>query len=242
MPGLGLSASAYYGRKRRPPSARFRRDAELLVHIQQIHAANHSIYGAQRVHQQLRHQGLPMARCTIERLMRGHGIEGVLRGRKRKHHHRQITAASRPAGSGQPALHRRTGPMHLWLADITYVDTWEGWVYVAFVTDAFSRQIVGWQLAAHLRTDLPLDALEMAVREQRKSRPLARLIHHSDRGCQYTAIPLRHPPGRPPASPHPSAPSPTPTTMRWPKLSTEPSKPNSSTASPGGPAPRSNTP
>jgi putative transposase len=190
---LDLCPGTYYGRKRRPPSARARRDGDLLEQIKQIHADNYSVYGARRVHQQLRRQGVSVARCTIERLMRAEGIEGVRRGSRTR------TTTPDEAAPRPPDLVNRhftaDRPDQLWLADITYVRTWEGWVYVAFVLDAFSRRIVGWQLADHLRTDLPLDALEMAMWQRERDRPQGAerpqkgsLIHHSDRGCQYTSF------------------------------------------------------
>jgi len=177
---LELSVSAYRARKSRPPSARFCRDQETLGHIRQIHDKSLGTYGAYRVYKQLRREGRQVARCTVERLMRAHGIEGVVRGRKRK------TTVADPAASRPADLVNRRfiadRPDALWVADITYVDTWDGWVYVAFVTDVYSRKIIGWKLDAHLRTDLALDALEMAI-HQRKPVP-GTLIHHSDRGCQ----------------------------------------------------------
>jgi transposase InsO family protein len=140
------------------------------------------------VHQQLRREGVRVARCTVERLMREHGLEGVRRGAKRR-----TTTPDESMPRPPDLVNRRftaDRPDRLWLADITYVRTWEGWVYVAFVLDAFSRRIVGWQLADHLRTDLPLDALEMALWQRRcEGRPQAGgLIHHSDNGCQYTSF------------------------------------------------------
>ncbi|GAA4638953.1 IS3 family transposase [Actinoallomurus vinaceus] len=185
---LDLCPGTYYGRKRRPPSARARRDADLLAQIKQIHTDNYGVYGARRVHQQLRRQGVQVARCTVERLMHTHGIEGVRRGSRAR-----TTTADETAPRPPDLVNRHFNadrPDLLWLADITYVRTWEGWVYVAFVLDAFSRRIVGWQLADHLRTDLPLDALEMALWQRSRRRPVERgtLIHHSDRGCQYTSF------------------------------------------------------
>ncbi|XVQ06893.1 IS3 family transposase [Spirillospora sp. CA-255316] len=153
-PVLDLCPGTYNGRKRRPPSARAQRDAVLIEQIKDVHQANYGVYGARRVHQQPRRQGVRVARCTVERLMREHGLEGVRRGAKRR------TTVPGEAAPRPPDLVNRhfvaEAPDQLWLADITYVRTWEGWVYVAFVLDAFSRRIVGWQLADHLRTDLPL--------------------------------------------------------------------------------------
>jgi putative transposase len=181
---LEVSPSTYYARKTRPASARTQRDAELLDQIRRVHDGSGGVYGAHKVWKQLLRDGVTVARCTVERLMRAHGITGVIRGGKRR------TTIVEPAALRPPDLVNRTftatRPNALWVADLTYVRTWEGWVYVAFVLDVFSRAIVGWQSAGHLRTDLPLDALEMAL-YQRKPAP-GELIHHSDRGCQYTSI------------------------------------------------------
>ncbi|WP_242890972.1 IS3 family transposase [Actinomadura litoris] len=185
---LDLCPGTCYGRKRRPPSARAQRDAVLIEQIRDVHQASYGTYGAYRVHRQLRRQGVRVARCTVETLMRTHGLQGVHR------RDRQRTTTPDEAVPRPPDLVNRRfttdRPDHLWLADITYVRTWEGWVYVAFVLDAFSRRIVGWQLADHLRTDLPLDALEMALWQRGRERPVqpGTLIHHSDRGCQYVSF------------------------------------------------------
>ena len=182
---LEFPPSTYYAHKTRRPSARAQRDEELLARIRAVHEANHGVYGARRVWHQLRRDGVEVARCTVERLMRVHGIEGVIRGGRRR------TTIPEPAAPRPPDLVARRftadRPNRLWVADMTYVRTWAGWVYVAFVLDVYSRMIVGWQLAGHLRTDLPLDALEMAL-WQRKVRHGDGLIHHSDRGCQYLSI------------------------------------------------------
>jgi transposase InsO family protein len=164
----------------------------LLEQIKQVHADNYRVFGARRVHQQLRRQGVQVARCTVERLMRTGGIEGVRRGTRV----RTTTVVGRAPRPPDLVNRRFTAdrPDQLWLADITYVRTWEGWVYVALVLDAFSRRIVGWQLADHLRTDLPLDALEMAMWQRQRDRPpraerpqRGSLIHHSE-PKQYTSF------------------------------------------------------
>jgi putative transposase len=181
---LEFPTSTYYAHKHRPPSARASSDAALLERIRQVHQANYQAYGARRVWKQLHRDGIKVARCTVERLMRADGLAGVRRGRKRR------TTTPEPAAPRPPDLVNRqftaTRPDQLWVADLTYVRTWEGWVYVAFVLDVFSRLIVGWQLASHLRTDLPLDALEMAI--WRRQVRHGELIHHSDAGCQYTSF------------------------------------------------------
>jgi putative transposase len=182
---LGLSASAYYARRARPPSPRQQTDAHLLAHIRRVHEANYGVYGARRVWHQLRREGIQVARCTVERLMHAHGIRGVIRG-QRRHTTVPDPAAARPADLVRRDFHA-TAPDRLWVADLTYVRTFTGWVYVAFILDAYSRMIVGWQIASHLRTDLALDALEMAVwtrKPQPGPRSEQRLVHHSDRGVQ----------------------------------------------------------
>lgn len=182
---LNLSVSAYNARRRRPKSTRRLRDEQLLAKIRAAHAASGETYGARRIHRQLRREGVTAARCTIERLMREDGLEGVVRGRRRR------TTVPEPTAPRPPDLVNRlftaTRPNQLWVADLTYVRTWSGWVYVAFVLDVYSRMIVGWQLATHMRTDLPLDALEMAL-WRRGIKKGSGLIHHSDRGSQYVSI------------------------------------------------------
>ena len=181
---LEASPSTHYARRTRTPSARALRDQQLLAAIRRVHASNYGVYGARKVWKQLNREGITVARCTVERLMRVHGITGLVRGAKRR------TTIPAPAAPRPSDLVKRTftatRPNQLWVSDITYVRMWEGWAYVALVTDVFSRRIVGWQLAGHLRTDLPLDALEMAVYQRRPDRD--GLIHHSDRGCQYLSI------------------------------------------------------
>jgi transposase InsO family protein len=138
---LEFPPSTYYARKTRKPSARMRRDAELVHHIRRVHEASHGTYGARRVWHQLRRDGVEVARCTVERLMHAHGIEGVIRGGKRR------TTISEPTAPRPSDLVDRRfvadRPNRLWVADMTYVRTWTGWVYVAFVLDVYSRMIVG---------------------------------------------------------------------------------------------------
>ncbi|WP_420882600.1 IS3 family transposase [Streptomyces noursei] len=182
---LDLSVSAYNARRKRPMSARRQRDAHLTERIRRIHAASGETYGARRIHRQLGREGIAAARCTIERLMREDGLEGVIRGQRRR------TTIPEPSAPRPPDLVNRHFTAHrpnqLWVADLTYIRTWSGWVYVAFVLDVYSRMIVGWQLATHMRTDLPLDALEMAL-WRRGIKKGSGLIHHSDRGSQYVSI------------------------------------------------------
>ena len=149
-----------------------------------MHTEQFGVYGARKVWRQLHREGISVARCTVERLMGELGLEGVHRGKA----HKTTTpeaAATRPADLVERDF-SASRPNQLWVADLTYVATWSGFVYVAFVIDAFSRFIVGWQAARSLRTDLALDALEMAIWSRRGD--LEGLVHHSDRGSQYLAI------------------------------------------------------
>jgi putative transposase len=181
---LPIAPSTYYDAKRRLPSARALRDEELKVEIRRVHADNFGVYGARKVWRQLHREGIVVARCTVERLMGELGLAGVRRGKAR----RTTTpdaAAPRPADLVERDF-SATGPNQLWVADLTYVATWSGFVYVALVIDAFSRFLVGWQVARSLRTDLALDALEMALWQRHGG--LDGLVHHSDRGSQYLSI------------------------------------------------------
>jgi putative transposase len=181
---LPIAPSTYYAARHRPRSARRRRDEELKAEIRRVHAEHFGVYGARKVWRQLHREGIAVARCTVERLMRELGLEGVRRGKPRR------TTTADPAAARPVDLVERdfsaTRPNQLWVADLTYVATWSGFVYVALVIDAFSRFLVGWQAARSLRTDLALDALEMAI-WPRQAR-LEGLVHHSDRGSQYLSI------------------------------------------------------
>jgi len=181
---LPIAPSTYYAARSRPPSRRALRDAELVEHIRRAYDASRQRYGPRKVWRQLRREGICVARCTVERLMRAEGLRGVVRGKK-VFTTRPDESASRPDDLVQRDF-AAAAPNRLWVADLTYVRTWSGFVYVAFVFDTFSRFICGWQATNHLRTDLALDALEMAL-WQRKG-DLAGLIHHSDRGVQYLSI------------------------------------------------------
>jgi transposase InsO family protein len=187
---LPIAPSTYFERTRhaRAPetrSARAQRDDTLRVAIQRIWDDNFQVYGPQKVWKQLRREGEPVARCTVERLMRAMGLKGVSRGRAWAVTTRADAGADRPAD----LVERRftaTRPNQLWVADFTYVATWRGFVYVAFVIDVFSRRIVGWRVSASLATDFVLDALEQALYD--RGRALAGLVHHSDRGSQYLSV------------------------------------------------------
>lgn len=181
---IGLPERTFHAFKTRPLSARSISDAVHTIEIRRVWLANYSCYGPRRVYKQLRREGHVVARCTVTRIMGDIGLRGVQRGRKQFTTIPDDTAA-RPAD----LVERRfvaERPNQLWLADITYVSTWQGWLYVAFILDVHSRMIVGWQLANHLRTDLVLDALEMAL--WRRDLSHGDLIHHSDRGSQYVSF------------------------------------------------------
>jgi putative transposase len=178
---LQVAPSTYYAAKQRPPCARRLRDEQLKREIARVWQANFSVYGADKIWTQLNREGIRVARCTVERLMRQLGLRGVRRGTK----HRTTIPdelAARPADLVERQFHA-SAPNRLWVADLTYVKTHTGWVYVAFVVDVFSRFVVGWQASTSLRSDLALDALEMAM-FARGDQELTQLVHHSDRGVQ----------------------------------------------------------
>jgi putative transposase len=181
---LPIAPSTYHAVKRRPLSARARRDQELKAEIIRVHRDNFGVYGARKLWRQLHREGIAVARCTVERLMGELGLAGVRRGKPRRTTTADTTAA-RPADLVERNF-SAARPNQLWVADLTYVASWSGFVYVALVIDAFSRFIVGWQAARSLRTDLALDALEMAI--WRRQAQLEGLVHHSDRGSQYLSI------------------------------------------------------
>jgi transposase InsO family protein len=186
---LPIAPATYYlhrARRRDPElrSERAKRDERLRPEIRRVHEENHAVYGAEKVWRQLAREGVAVARCTVERLMSGLGLRGAVRGRAYKITTVADEAATRPPDLVEREFHA-TRPNQLWVADLTYVATWAGFVYVAFVIDVFSRAIVGWRVSRSLRSDLALDALEQALHQ----RPLhGELIHHSDRGTQYLSI------------------------------------------------------
>jgi putative transposase len=186
-----IAPSTYYLHKARVTdptqrSARAQQDDHWRTEIQRVFDANHQVYGPRKVWRQLRREDQDVARCTIERLMRAMGLRGVVRGRT------WITTTDAAQAAAQvPDLVDRTfiatQPNRLWVSDFTYVATWRGFVFVAFVIDVFSRRIVGWRASASMRTDLALDALEQAIYD-RCDDDTGDLVHHSDRGSQYLSI------------------------------------------------------
>jgi transposase InsO family protein len=182
-----IAPSVYYAHKARERApecrpARVRRDEMLAPQVQRVWREHREVYGVRKVWKQLRREGYAVARCTVARLMRRLGLAGVVRGRRFT-----VTTAPDLAAARPPDLVARQftaeRPNQLWVADLTYVATWRGFVYVAFVIDVFSRRIVGWRVSSSLRSDLALDALEQALYE-RPLGPAAPLVHHSDRGGQ----------------------------------------------------------
>jgi putative transposase len=182
--GASIAPSTYYAAKSRPASARARRDEWLRTQITDVWKDNYEVYGARKVWQALRRKGITVARCTVERLMRELGITGVTRGKAR----RTTIPAADGVRAGDLVNREFTAerPNALWVADFTYVPTWSGTVYVAFVIDVFSRRMVGWKADTRMHTDLVLDALEMALwaRDHAGHPTGPGLVHHSDAGSQ----------------------------------------------------------
>lgn len=186
--GLRVAPSTYYAARARPPSARTVRDAALVEDITVAHRANLGVYGARKIHAELNREGIPVARCTVERLMRQIGLQGIRRDKTRRTTMSDGAETERPLDLVKRAF-TATAPNQLWVADLTYIRTHAGWVYAAFMIDVFSRRVVGWQTSTSLRTDLALDALDMGLWERRRTgHDTIGLIHHSDRGVQYRAI------------------------------------------------------
>ena len=179
---LGVSASGYYAWHHWPLSARAQADGTLTEQICAIHTRSRGTYGAPRIHAELAALGVYVGRKRVARLLQAAGLAGVSR--------RPFVTTTRRDPTARPApdlVQRRfavEGPNQLWVADITYIPTWTGFLYLAVVLDAWSRRVVGWAMATHLRTELVLDALNMAVTQRRPTS----VIHHSDQGCQYTSL------------------------------------------------------
>jgi len=187
---LQVAPSAYRrhaARQRNPAlrSPRVRRDEQLLIDIDRVWQENLGVYGADKIWRQLNREDIVVARCTVERLMRTQGLQGVRRG-KRVRTTIAADAASRPLDRVNRHFHADK-PNQLWVSDFTYVSTWQGWQYVAFVIDVYARRIVGWRVSASMTTDFVLDALEQALYARQPGGD-GSLIHHSDRGAQYVSI------------------------------------------------------
>jgi putative transposase len=182
---LEVNRTSFHDWERRPPSDRALQDAWLLEQIKGIHETKRRVYGAPRIHAELRlGHGIRVGRKRVERLMKQAGISGLVprkRGRTTIH-----VPGVRVADDLVERRFRPTAPNVLWLADITYLRSWEGWLYLAAVQDAYSRAIVGWSMADHMRTELVVDALNMALHRRRPDRGL---VHHSDQGSQYVSLP-----------------------------------------------------
>jgi putative transposase len=180
---LGVSRSGFHAWERRPPCDRELSDRQLGEQIGQIHERSRQTYGARRVHAELRHGGVRVGRKRVERLMRRAALSGLVKRRRGR------TTVRVPGVRCAPDLVERDfrppAPDRLWVADITYVRTWEGWLYLAAVVDCYSRRVVGWSVADNMRSDLVVDALEMAVARRK---PQAGLVHHSDQGSQFVSL------------------------------------------------------
>jgi len=187
---LQIAPSGYRrhaARQRNPElrSARAKRDESLVPHIERVWEANFQVYGADKVWRQLNREGRAVARCTVERLMGLQGLAGARRGKRQR-----TTVPDPKAPCPQDLVNRQfkaQRPNQLWVSDFTYVSTWQGWLYVAFVIDVFARRIVGWRVSSSMRADFVLDALEQALYARQPERHSS-LVHHSDRGSQYVGI------------------------------------------------------
>jgi transposase InsO family protein len=187
---LQIAPSGYrrHAAQQRDPAlrcARARRDESLIPHIERVWQVNLQVYGAYKVWKQMNREGVEVARCTVERLMRRLGLRGVIRGKVVR-----TTISDAKAACPLDRVNRQfkaDRPNQLWVSDFTYVSTWQGWLYVAFVIDVFARRIVGWRVSSSMHTDFVLDALEQALYARQPERDRS-LIHHSDRGSQYVSI------------------------------------------------------
>jgi putative transposase len=187
--GCKIAPNTYYMHKKRPPSARAQRDDYLKEQIARLWAQNmDGVYGADKIWAALNREGIGVARCSVERLMRALGLSGARRGKAYKVTTRHDERQHRPADLVERNF-AASAPNRLWVADLTYVKTHGGWVYAAFVIDVYSRMVVGWQISPSLRSNLAIDALEMAIfNRTRAGQDLDGLVHHSDRGVQYLSI------------------------------------------------------
>ena len=186
--GVPIAPATYYDHLRRGPSRRRVRDGALKVQIARVHTENYGVYGARKVWLALNREGIEVARCTVERLMAELGLTGAIRGKTKR------TTFANPAAVRPADLVQRQfappAPNRLWVADLTYVSTWSGFAYIAFVVDAYARRILGWRVAATMATSMVLDAIEQAIwtRQQEGTINLKDVVHHTDRGSQYTSI------------------------------------------------------
>lgn len=185
--GIKIAPSTYYDHKDRSPSHRQVRDEVLKAHISRVHAQNYGVYGARKIWLALNREGTPVARCTAERLMGVLGLHGALRGKVKR-----TTITDPKASRATDLVQRRFEPLApdmLWVADFTYVSTWSGWVYVAFVIDAYARRILGWSASTSMSTDLVLNAVNQAIfTREHAGADLSRVIHHHDAGAQYVSL------------------------------------------------------
>jgi putative transposase len=181
---IGVPVSTHYARRSRKPSARELADQQLLAEIEAARSGRRRVYGARKTWKELRRRDVDVGRDHVARVMREHGLAGKLRGSKKRTTIPDVAAAERARDLLQRDF-TATRPNEKWVADLTYIRTWNGFVYLAFILDCYSRRIVGWQLATHMRAELVLDALEMA---NGLRRPDPGLIAHSDRGSQYTSL------------------------------------------------------
>lgn len=187
---LQVSPSSYrrhaaHAREPQRRCARAHRDEALIPQIDRVWQTNMQVYGAKKVWRQLAREGMPVARCTVERLMQARGLRGVMRGKVVR-----TTISNNKMACPLDKVNRQfraERPNQLWVSDFTYVSTWQGWLYVAFVIDVFARRIVGWRVSSSMQTDFVLDALEQALYARQPERDSS-LIHHSDRGSQYVSI------------------------------------------------------
>ena len=179
---LGVSPSGYYEWLGREPSTRTKQDAVILERIEHHHIVSRGTYGSPRIHSDLADEGIHVGRKRVARLMRGAGIVGVSRRKWRGTTRRDRESIAPPDLVARQF--KANGPDQLWVADITYIPTWSGFLYLAVVVDVWSRRVVGWCMATHLRTEIVLAALEMAIWRRQPSC----VIHHSDQGCQYTSV------------------------------------------------------
>jgi len=179
---LGISRGGYYEWLKRPPSTRAQRDERLRARVRAIHGKSKKTYGSPRIHAELREEGERVSRKRVARIMREEKLQGV--SRRRGYTVTTARGEEKPATDLVERSFVAAGPNELWVADITYVPTWSGFMYLAVVLDVWSRRVVGWAMENHLRTELVLDALEMAVEQRRPDG----VVHHSDHGCQYTSV------------------------------------------------------